>query len=391
MRFSPPDSRSTVRTRPDRRKRAGGCSPWRTGGRHGPEVLADTNDLLAARPRWTSPTRDDRAPRRRAARGPPRGRGRAVGHPGLGRDRARPLPAVLTTEPSGRPSSPITGPLSETEAGGRGVGAPSGGAARAAHAPAAGRPGGVATATPTAPRALPHIAARPECPPAPARPARTEAPPAVVPAARTPEGSPWDVGAWDGWWAPRRPTRTAPRPPAHPPPRRPPSRCPRAAPPRAADAPGGAAAGPGARRRVGRHRPRGHGRAGRRERAHPLPGRARLREHRRSAMTRTTGRLDWLLSDFARGTPGVDTSSWSPPTGCGSRSPGSTSTSATRCAAASGLVSLARGTATLLERQRGADHRRDGGRLPVRDVDQPRARRWWSPTAGPTWGSSATR
>ena len=37
-----------------------------------------------------------------------------------------------------------------------------------------------------------------------------------------------------------------------------------------------------ARRRVGRHRPRGQGRAGRRERAHPLPGRARLREHRRS-------------------------------------------------------------------------------------------------------------
>ena len=189
-----------------------------------PEVLAATNALLADPPELdfsVSQRLGFHVVARLAAR-----HGINVmlsATPGSGVTALVRIPATLTTEPSDRPSSPITGPLPVTE--GRTVAewAPQPVAQPVPHP----RPQPVAQAVPQprphpAPRALPHIAARHEGPPAPARPKpEPKAPPAVVPAARTPEGSPWDVGAWDGWWAPPTPDEdgaAATGAPATPPP-----------------------------------------------------------------------------------------------------------------------------------------------------------------------------
>ena len=225
VRFSPPDTSVTVRSRPDRREEGAWLltvEDWGIG--MAPEVLAATNALLADPPELdfsVSQRLGFHVVARLAAR-----HGIDVmlsATPGSGVTALVRIPATLTTEPSDRPSSPITGPLPVTE--GRTVAgwAPQPVAQPVPHP----RPQPVAQPVPQprphpAPRALPHIAARHEGPPAPARPKpEPKAPPAVVPAARTPEGSPWDVGAWDGWWAPPTPDEdgaAATGAPATPPP-----------------------------------------------------------------------------------------------------------------------------------------------------------------------------
>ena len=225
VRFSPPDTSVTVRSRPDRREEGAWLltvEDWGIG--MAPEVLAATNALLADPPELdfsVSQRLGFHVVARLAAR-----HGIDVmlsATPGSGVTALVRIPAMLTTEPSDRPSSPITGPLPVTE--GRTVAewAPQPVAQPVPHP----RPQPVARAVSQprphpAPRALPHIAARHEGPPAPARPKpEPKAPPAVVPAARTPEGSPWDVGAWDGWWAPPTPDEdgaAATGAPATPPP-----------------------------------------------------------------------------------------------------------------------------------------------------------------------------
>ena len=68
-------------------------------------------------------------------------------------------------------------------------------------------------------------------------------------------------------------------------------------------------------------------------------------------MTRTTGRLDWMLADFTRDTPGVDLAVVLSADGLRlATSPASTEDLGDQiAAAAAGLASLARGTARLLD------------------------------------------
>ena len=68
-------------------------------------------------------------------------------------------------------------------------------------------------------------------------------------------------------------------------------------------------------------------------------------------MTRTTGRLDWMLADFTRGIPGVDLAVVLSADGLRlATSPGVTEDLGDQiAAAAAGLSSLARGTARLLD------------------------------------------
>ena len=224
VRFSPPDTSVTVRSRPDRREEGAWLltvEDWGIG--MAPEVLAATNALLADPPELdfsVSQRLGFHVVARLAAR-----HGINVmlsATPGSGVTALVRIPATLTTEPSDRPSSPITGPLPVTEGRTcRGVGATP--VAQPVPHP---RPQPVAQAVPQprphpAPRALPHIAARHEGPPAPARPKpEPKAPPAVVPAARTPEKAPRGTSAsWDGWWAPadaRRGRRRGHRRTRHP-------------------------------------------------------------------------------------------------------------------------------------------------------------------------------
>ena len=68
-------------------------------------------------------------------------------------------------------------------------------------------------------------------------------------------------------------------------------------------------------------------------------------------MTRTTGRLDWMLADFTRGIPGVALAVVLSADGLRlATSPGVTEDLGDQiAAAAAGLASLARGTARLLD------------------------------------------
>ncbi len=112
-------------------------------------------------------------------------------------------------------------------------------------------------------------------------------------------------------------------------------------------------------------------------------------------MTTRSGQLDWLLAEFVRDTPGVVHGVVV--SGDGLRLATSPDVGVALgdqlAAAASGLVSLARGTAVLLDAGTVTpDHPRDGRRLPVRDVGRARAPRWpCSPSGSATSAWSATR
>jgi signal transduction histidine kinase len=230
VRFSPPDTSVTVRSRLDRQE-AGAwlltVEDWGIGMTA--EALAATNALLADPPELdfsVSQRLGFHVVARLAAR-----HGITVvlsATPGSGVTALVRIPATLTTDLSDRPSTPATGPLP--------VAAPP--VADRAPQPAP-RPRLQPVGTPVpqprsearlqpdppprpqpVPRGLPHLVARDETPPAQAR-----AEPPVVPAARSAEGSPWQAGTWDGWWAPAddadapsgADTVAPPAPPAAPP------------------------------------------------------------------------------------------------------------------------------------------------------------------------------
>jgi signal transduction histidine kinase len=206
VRFSPPDTSVTVRSRPDRHEEGAWLltvEDWGIG--MAPEALAATNALLAAPPELdfsVSQRLGFHVVARLAAR---HGVGVVLSAtPGSGVTALVRIPATLTTDVSDRPSMPITGPLPVTAA------RPGVGRAPLPAEQPVPRPRPVAAPVPhprpqPASRPMPHLVARNETPPAVPRPE----PEPRVPAARRAEGSPWDVGSWDGWWAPPTPAEEA--------------------------------------------------------------------------------------------------------------------------------------------------------------------------------------
>ena len=404
VRFSPPDTSVTVRIapRPPRRRRLA-AHRGGLGHRHGPRGVR-RHQRPARRPARAGllGLAAVGLPRRRAARGPARDQRGAVGHPGLGRDGARPHPRHAdhgAERPAVEPDHAVRCP-SRRGPDGRGVGAKP--AAQPVPHP---RPQPVAQAVPQprpqpAPRALLYLAARHEgraraC----AAQARTAGPARRRSRREGARGLPVGTSApGTAGGRRRRPTEDGPRPPAHAAARaaRRTPLLPRTAPPRAADAPGRAAAGARSPT-TARTAPTAAAqrRAGRRERADPLPGRARLREQRRSAMTRTTGRLDWMLADFTRDIPGVDLAvvlsadglrlATSPGVTRGPRRPD-------RGGRGRARQPGPRHGAAPRRRQAHPDasSRWKAGTCSSRR--SPRAPRWWcTPPAGATWAWSATR
>ncbi|HEX3258685.1 MAG TPA: ATP-binding protein [Pseudonocardia sp.] len=228
VRFSPPDTSVTVRSRPDRQD-AGAwlltVEDWGIG--MAPEALASTNALLATPPELdfsVSQRLGFHVVARLAAR-----HGITVvlsATPGSGVTALVRIPATLTTELSDRASTPVTGPLpAVARASGGRAARP---AVKTAPAPVPHpRPQPVDRPEPQprpqpAPRPLLYLAGRDEAPPPPApRPEpEPQAPPVTVPAARTAASSPWAAGSWDGWWAPtaadEADTDVAPAPPPAP-------------------------------------------------------------------------------------------------------------------------------------------------------------------------------
>ena len=200
VRFSPPDTSVTVRSRPDRQEPGAWLltvEDWGIG--MAPEVLAATNALLADPPELdlsVSQRLGFHVVARLAAR-----HGIEVAlsaTPGSGVTALVRIPATLTTDLSDRPSVPITGPLPITPP---------------VAAPVAGR---MRPPVPH-PRPQPVDQAVPQPRPQPAE-VRPQDPPVAVPAARAPERSPWAVGSWDGWWAPQEPDDDAAAVPAATPP-----------------------------------------------------------------------------------------------------------------------------------------------------------------------------
>src|SRR4051812_29581749 len=197
VRFSPPDTSVTVRSRPDRSEEGAWLltvEDWGIG--MSPEVFAATNALLADPPELdfsVSQRLGFHVVARLAAR-----HGIHVmlsATPGSGVTALVRIPAPLTTELSDRPSTPITGPLPAVARTGAGrAGRP---AVKTAPQPVPHprpQPGARPEPQPRpqpAPRPLLYLAGRDEAPPAPPQPEpERQAPPVTVSAARVAESSP---------------------------------------------------------------------------------------------------------------------------------------------------------------------------------------------------------
>jgi signal transduction histidine kinase len=200
MRFSPPDTSVTVRSRPDREE-AGAClltvEDWGIGMT--PEALAATNVLLADPPELdmsVSQRLGFHVVARLAAR-----HGIHVSlsaTPGSGVTALVRIPAALTTNLSDHESKPITAPVPvvagrEPEP----VPRPRPLAGPVPQPRSQSRPQPSSQLLPH-PEAAPEPPVRPQPTPLPQRPAANTSRPAR-------EASPWDDAGWDGWWAPPAP------------------------------------------------------------------------------------------------------------------------------------------------------------------------------------------